>query len=92
MTTWSRQRRNFGTTVVGTAAGWVAASSLPVALLSRHPQAQAQAQGAELPRRHALLVGVSQYPSFPAGSTLHLQGPKNDVQLIRTLLQQRGLS
>lgn len=90
MTTWSRGRRNFGTAVVGTAAGWVAISSLPMALLPLHSQAQAQAPGAELPQRHALLVGVSQYPSFPPGSTLHLQGPKNDVQLIRTLLQQRG--
>lgn len=92
MAGWCLGRRNFGTAVAGTAAGWVAASSVPAALLSLHPRAGAQAAGAGPPQRQALLVGVSQYPSFPAGSALNLQGPKNDVQLIRTLLQQRGFA
>ena len=40
--------------------------------------------------RYALLVGVSSYPSLP--SRLQLQGPKNDVQLVRQLLLQRGFA
>ncbi len=39
-------------------------------------------------QRHALLVGVSSYPSL--GQNLQLHGPKNDVVLMRTILQQRG--
>ena len=39
-------------------------------------------------QRHALLVGVSSYPTL--GQNLQLHGPKNDVVLMRTLLQQRG--
>lgn len=39
-------------------------------------------------QRYALLVGVSSYPSL--GETLQLNGPKNDVVLMRSLLQQKG--
>lgn len=38
---------------------------------------------------HVLLVGVSEYPSLPAG--LQLKGPANDVRLMRDLLLQRGI-
>ena len=38
--------------------------------------------------QHALLVGVSNYPSL--APALHLDGPRNDVVLMRTVLQQRG--
>src|SRR5262245_60802286 len=38
--------------------------------------------------RYALLVGVSSYPSL--GENLQLHGPKNDVVLMRALLQQKG--
>src|SRR5262245_47609981 len=37
---------------------------------------------------HALLVGVSSYPSL--SPQLQLTGPKNDVELMRDLLQRRG--
>lgn len=46
------------------------------------------AGGAAASQRHALLVGVSTYPSL--GQNLQLHGPKNDVVLMRALLQQRG--
>lgn len=39
---------------------------------------------------HALLVGVSSYPSL--SPQLQLNGPKNDVELMRGLLQRRGFS
>lgn len=39
-------------------------------------------------QRYALLVGVSSYPSL--GENLQLHGPKNDVVLMRALLQQKG--
>lgn len=39
-------------------------------------------------QRYALLVGVSTYPSLQENLQLH--GPKNDVVLMRRLLQQRG--
>ena len=38
--------------------------------------------------RHALLVGVSAYPALRA--ELQLRGPRNDVALVRTLLQAHG--
>lgn len=38
--------------------------------------------------RHALLVGVSQYPGLPP--ELHLKAPANDVRLMRQVLLQRG--
>jgi hypothetical protein len=41
-------------------------------------------------RTHALLVGVSQYPSLAPG--LSLEGPKNDVQLFHGFLQERGVA
>lgn len=64
---------------------FAAATLLPGAV----PWARAQATGA----RHALLVGVSEYP-VSAGSRqpFHLSGPANDVQLIRSLLLQRGFA
>ncbi|MCP4663261.1 MAG: caspase family protein, partial [bacterium] len=39
--------------------------------------------------RHALLVGVSEYPNAPE---LRLTGPGNDVALIREVLQAKGFS
>ncbi len=38
--------------------------------------------------RHALLIGVSGYPQLTEG--LRLQGPRNDVQLMRGVLKARG--
>ncbi len=38
--------------------------------------------------RYAVLVGVSNYPKL--NSSLHLLGPKNDVDLVRTTLKQFG--
>jgi uncharacterized caspase-like protein len=38
--------------------------------------------------RHALLVGVSQYPDL--GPELQLKAPVNDVRLLREVLMQRG--
>lgn len=38
--------------------------------------------------RHALLIGVSRYPSLSAD--MQLEGPANDVRLIRRLLLERG--
>lgn len=40
--------------------------------------------------RYAALVGVSNYAAFPADSPMQLQGPRNDVPMIRSLLEQRG--
>ncbi|MCX7962607.1 MAG: caspase family protein, partial [Burkholderiales bacterium] len=45
---------------------------------------------AEASRQHALLVGVSSYPSLPQGLQLH--GPANDVALMRAVLLQRGFA
>jgi hypothetical protein len=42
-----------------------------------------------LAERHALLVGVSNYPSL---KEMQLHGPGNDVDLLRTLLLQRGFA
>jgi len=42
--------------------------------------------------RHALLVGVSRYALFAADERMQLSGPRNDVQLLRTLLEQRGFA
>lgn len=39
---------------------------------------------------HALLVGVSSYPSLP--ERLRLEGPRNDVQRMRQVLRDRGLN
>ena len=39
---------------------------------------------------HALLIGVSGYPSLD--NSLHLEGPVNDVQLMRNLLKTTGFS
>ncbi|HXF65095.1 MAG TPA: caspase family protein [Burkholderiales bacterium] len=41
-------------------------------------------------QQHALLVGVSSYPSLPENLQLH--GPANDVPLMRNLLLQRGFT
>jgi len=38
---------------------------------------------------HALLVGVSNYPTLPAMS---LYGPANDVELMRTVLLRKGFA
>ena len=40
--------------------------------------------------RYALLVGISSYPSLP--ERLQLSGPKNDVEMWRRLLLQRGFA
>jgi Caspase domain len=40
--------------------------------------------------RHALLVGVSSYPALEA--KLQLEGPKNDIPLIRSVLERRGFT
>lgn len=40
--------------------------------------------------RHALLVGVSSYPSLAEDHQLH--GPKNDVTLLRSVLERRGFA
>jgi hypothetical protein len=40
--------------------------------------------------RHALLVGVSSYPALE--SKLQLEGPKNDIPLIRSVLERRGFA
>lgn len=50
------------------------------------------AAGDAMAERHALLVGVSQYPAFAADDKMQLSGPKNDVELIRTLLLGRGFA
>ncbi|MGL6108801.1 MAG: caspase family protein, partial [Rubrivivax sp.] len=42
--------------------------------------------------RHALLVGVSRYALFAGDERMQLSGPRNDVQLLRTLLEQRGFA
>jgi len=86
VSSWSRARRNFGTTWQRCRLGGdrVAARSAAGYCTGTHRH---KAPAPNAPQRHALLVAVSQYPSFPAGSPLHLNGPKNDVQLIRTLLQ-----
>jgi hypothetical protein len=69
----------------------LAAGGLPAAW--RPALAQAQAQGPATAQRHALLVGVSEYPvSQGTPNPFHLHGPKNDVQLLRGLLQQRGFA
>jgi len=47
----------------------------------------AREAGAE---RYALLVGISGYPSLP--ERLQLSGPKNDVEMWRRLLLQRGFA
>lgn len=44
--------------------------------------------GATAAANHALLIGVSNYPSLKP--ELQLRGPKNDVMLMRALLQTRG--
>ena len=43
-----------------------------------------------LAERHALLVGVSNYPALDA--KLQLEGPKNDIPLIRSVLERRGFA
>jgi hypothetical protein len=43
-----------------------------------------------LAARHALLVGVSNYPALEA--KLQLEGPKNDIPLIRSVLERRGFT
>jgi Caspase domain len=40
--------------------------------------------------RYALLVGVSNYPAL--GAKLQLEGPKNDIPLIRSVLERRGFA
>lgn len=42
------------------------------------------------PRYAALLVGVSEYPAFPA--SMQLAGPRNDVLALRDRLVERGIS
>ena len=42
--------------------------------------------------RHALLVGVSRYASFADDERMQLSGPRNDVQLLRTLLEPLGFA
>lgn len=42
--------------------------------------------------RHALLVGVSRYVSFADDERMQLSGPRNDVQLLRTLLEPLGFA
>ena len=50
-------------------------------------QSIAQQANAPEPGRHALLVGCTRYPSLP--STRWLEGPGNDVVLMRALLIER---
>lgn len=45
---------------------------------------------AESSTRHALLIGVSEYPRLPARH--HLQGPANDVRLMRAILPEHGFA
>ena len=40
----------------------------------------------------ALLVGVSHYTGFPDDQRMQLEGPPNDVRLLRTLLERRGFA
>jgi hypothetical protein len=88
MNTWLLRRRELAQLML--LAG--VAGATPLAM------AQPAPAGAAAPRRFALLVGVSDYPSSePKGpddkrTPFHLNGPKNDVQLIRTLLSQRGFA
>lgn len=42
--------------------------------------------------RYALLVGVSNYVLFAADPRMQLSGPKNDVPLLRALLENRGFA
>lgn len=60
---------------------WVLAAVL-LALLSGGVRAE--------PR--ALLVGVSNYTGFPGDERMQLEGPPNDVRLLRTLLERRGVA
>ncbi len=46
--------------------------------------------GASEVRTHALLVGVSEYPYL--GADVQLIGPRNDVELWRSFLQERGIA
>lgn len=40
--------------------------------------------------RHALIVGVSEYPKLRR--SIHLKGPKNDALLVQSILQQNGFA
>lgn len=50
----------------------------------------AAALAAQAQQRHALLVGVSNYPTQPDGRDISLVGPKNDVRLMQRVLAERG--
>ena len=52
--------------------------------------AVAAALAAQAQQRHALLVGVSNYPKQPDGRDISLIGPKNDVRLMQRVLLERG--
>jgi hypothetical protein len=68
------------------AVGWYIALLALLLIPQRLVNAQGLAPGA--PRNLALLIGVSRYPSLP--KDLQLNGPANDVTLMRQVLEQRG--
>lgn len=74
----ARQRLNWS------ASGWAVARALAALLL-------VLASGDARPEARALLVGVSDYPTLPAG-VQRTPGARNDVALLRDTLQQRGFT
>ena len=67
---------------------WCKTISLIGLLLSVAIVNQAIAQTQTKRQNHALLVGVSDFPNLPKNRWLN--GPKNDVLLIRDILRKRG--
>jgi len=79
----------------GRAAGYGRASGLALLLIPALGFAQstppAVAQATPVPTYHALLIGVSEYPALEERYQLK-DGPRNDVALMRTMLQDKGFS
>lgn len=68
---------------------WIA-SAAPAAEAAASAPVAPVAEAAAARQRRAMLVGVADYPNLPR--RLWLQGPVNDVQLMRTTLQAIGYS
>ena len=62
-------------------AAWAAAAALV---------APAGAAAEPAPARRALLVGCTEYPHLPHAARWRLEGPANDVALLREVLTKRG--
>jgi hypothetical protein len=63
---------------------WIPISIMCLAFFAASPSAPLQA------RSLAVVVGVSEYPYFPADK--HLKGPANDVRRMKTALEARGVA